>query len=176
MSPKEKNTEAFLCLLMSNQRKIHSYILSLVHNFNDADDIMQETTATMWRKFDQFEMGTDFASWGAKVAYYQILNYRKKKTRDKLSFGDSVFDQISEIAKAKQAEADARVEMLRECIGKLKSDDQNLIKARYEQNCSVKSLAAQLNKSIQFIYKHISRIHTLLNLCIKKQGHNEGGA
>lgn len=161
-------------MLMSNQRKINSYILSLVPNFNDADDIMQETISTMWKKFDQFEMGTDFASWGARIAYYQIMNYRKKKSRDILSFNENVFKQITEVAEKKYLEADERIEMLRDCIRKLKHNDQVLLKARYEQNNSVKSLAMQLKKSIQYVYKHISRIHTLLNLCIKKQIRERG--
>ena len=99
MDSNSKRTEVFLSLLMANQRRINSYILSLVPNFSDADDIMQETITVMWRKFEGFEIGTDFAGWGLKVAYYCILNYRKNKGKDKLVFSDTIFRQIQDVAK-----------------------------------------------------------------------------
>lgn len=176
MKSGDKNTESFLSLLMADQRKIHSYIYSLVPNFSDADDIMQQTISTMWKKFDQFEVGTSFASWGTRIAYYHIMNYRKKKSRDIVCINDNIFQQINQIAKEKHSEADVRIEKLRNCIQKLTPNEKLLLKARYELNYSVKILAAQLNKSVQYVYKHISRIHYLLSICIKRQIHEEAGA
>ena len=43
------STERFLALLMSNQRRVHAFILSLVPNRNDADDLLQESIVVMWR-------------------------------------------------------------------------------------------------------------------------------
>lgn len=168
MDENSKKTEVFLSLLMTNQRRINSYILSLVPNFNDADDIMQETITVMWRKFNHFQMGTDFAAWGLKVAYYCILDYRKKKGKDSLIFSESLFQQIQEIAHQKQFHTDMHIQCLRRCIENLQSADQRFLKARYELNCDVKTLAAQLNRSIQYVYKHLSRIHHTLALCVKR--------
>ncbi len=134
MDSNSQRTEVFLSLLMANQRRINSYILSLVPNFSDADDIMQETITVMWRKFESFQVGTDFVSWGLKVAYYCILNYRKQKEKEKFVFSEDLFRQISEIAKEKQSETDDRIKYLRRCIEKLQSADQRFLKARYELN------------------------------------------
>jgi len=168
MDSNSKRTEMFLSLLMANQRRINSYILSLVPNFHDADDIMQETITVMWRKFEGFEVGTDFAGWGLKVAYYCILNFRKNKAKDKLVFSENIFQQLHEIAKDKQSRTDERIHYLRRCIQKLKSADQRFLRARYELNCDARSLAMQLDRSVQYVYKHLSRIHHMLNLCVKR--------
>lgn len=168
MDSNNQRTEAFLSLLMANQRRINSYILSLVPNFSDADDIMQETITVMWRKFDKFEIGTDFAHWGLKVAYYCILDHRKKYRRDQVVFSENIFHQIHEVAGRKQPDTDDRIRHLRRCIEKLGPADQRILKARYELNNGVKSLAVQLDRSIQYVYKHLSRIHHSLNLCVKR--------
>lgn len=168
MDSNNQKTKAFLSLLMVNQRRINSYILSVVPNFTDADDIMQETIAVMWRKFGDFEIGTDFASWGMKVAYFCILDYRKMKDKDKLVYSQDIFERISAIAKERQSETDERIINLRRCIEKLRAEDQRLLKARYELNYNAKSLAAQLDRSIQYVYKHLSRIHHTLNLCVRR--------
>lgn len=52
----------FIELYSREQKKIFLYVLSMVHHWSDAEDIMQQTAAEMWRMFDQFEEGTNFAS------------------------------------------------------------------------------------------------------------------
>ncbi|HRS72819.1 MAG TPA: hypothetical protein P5175_13345, partial [Anaerohalosphaeraceae bacterium] len=44
----------FVSLLTAQQTRIYAYILSLVPNFSDADDILQDTTKIMWERFDDF--------------------------------------------------------------------------------------------------------------------------
>ena len=171
MDKNNKKTEVFLSLLMANQRRINSYILSLVPVFNDADDIMQETISVMWSKFDQFEVGTDFTWWGIKVAYYHIMSYRKQKATDKLVFSDGLLEKINAVAKEKQVDTDDRIKHLRQCIEKLNPVDQRLLKARYELNYNADNLAIQLDRSVQYVYKHLSRILHSLNLCVRRVFH-----
>lgn len=153
---------------MANQRRINAYILSVMPNFNDADDIMQETISVMWRKFDQFQIGSDFAGWGVKIAHYCVLTHRKQKSKDAAVLNENIFRQISEIAQQRQTLTDDRIKYLRKCIEKLKTEDQRFLKARYELNDSAKSISIQLDRSIQYVYKHLSRIHHILNLCVNK--------
>ncbi|MCE5185576.1 MAG: sigma-70 family RNA polymerase sigma factor [Planctomycetaceae bacterium] len=168
MDSNDKKTEVFLSLLVASQRKINAYILSVVPNFSDADDIMQETISVMWKKFDHFEIGSDFAGWGVKVAYYCVLNHRKQKSKDASVLNDNIFRQINDVAQQRQNETDDRIRHLRRCIEKLNSDDQRFLKARYELNNSAKSLSVQMDRSVQYVYKHLSRIHHLLNNCVKR--------
>ena len=76
MSEKENNIDLFVRLLAKYQGQIYSYILSVIGNFNDSDDILQETSSKLWQMFDQYESGTDFLKWSLSVAYYRILEYR----------------------------------------------------------------------------------------------------
>ena len=168
MDSNQKKTEEFLSLLMSNQRRINSYVLSLVPNMNDADDIMQETITVLWRKFDEFQVGTNFASWGMKVAYYCILDFRKKKAKDKLVFSEDLLNQIHGIALTKQNHTVERMEYLRRCIKRLQPNDQGLLKSRYELGQSAQGLAVHLDRSIQYVYKHLARIHHALHRCVKR--------
>ncbi|MSU51184.1 MAG: hypothetical protein EXS37_19200 [Opitutus sp.] len=49
--PAEPRGEEFTRLLVGHQRRIQGLILALVTRGPDADDVMQETCAVMWRKF-----------------------------------------------------------------------------------------------------------------------------
>jgi RNA polymerase sigma-70 factor, ECF subfamily len=73
--------ERYLGLLLAHQRRIFAYVLALVPHWSDAEDVVQETSAVLWRKFDEFTPGTDFNAWALSIARYQVMNFRKKQRR-----------------------------------------------------------------------------------------------
>lgn len=170
----DTRTSQFLKLLGESNRQINSYIFSLVSNFEDAKDISQQTVETMWQKFDDFEIGTDFASWGVQIAHFKILGYRRKLYNQKVFFSDTIFKQIDEIAKSRSSQADERLKYLRDCVKKLAPSDMILLRNRYELNHPVKALASRANKSEQFIYRQLAKINRLLYHCIHRGMVKEG--
>ena len=69
----------FTALLLQNQKRIYGLILSLVPNGPDADDIMQEACSVMWKKFETFEEGTNFAAWALRIAALVLAMGRQKR-------------------------------------------------------------------------------------------------
>jgi RNA polymerase sigma-70 factor (ECF subfamily) len=161
-------TNVFLQLLMANHKRIYAFILGMVPNYQDAEDLFQETILVMWSKFDQFQQGTSFASWGATVAKYQILNARRKKTIKNLQFSPHIQKMIMEKSESFSEQVDARMQALRYCIGKLNSRDYELVKMRYEKEQDVKDIAVGLGRSMQSIYKRLARIHDVLLQCVRR--------
>lgn len=164
----DAKTTQFLKLLGECNRQISAYIFSVVQNFEDANDILQQTIGIMWQKFDEFELGTDFASWGVKIAHFQILSYRRKKSSQKVFFSDNIFQQIDEVAQKRSVQSDERLKYLRQCLKKLVHTDLMLLKNRFEQNLPVKSLAEHTDKSIQHVYRRLAKIQLLLYKCIQR--------
>ncbi len=164
------NVEAFVSLLTDNQARIYSYVLSLVPNFNDADDILQETTKLMWEKFGQYKFGTDFLAWGRRIAYFLILEYYRKKKKDNSFYYDEQL--IKKLEKNTEKFSDSSKEYmlhLNSCMKKLKEHDRNLLKLKYFENKKVKDLASRFGCSVQYVYRNFSRIHQLLLACIERQ-------
>lgn len=160
--------ERFMRLLLENQQRIYGLILSLVPNWADADDLMQETTSILWRKFDEFEEGTNFAAWALKVARFQVLNYRKKQRRAKARLSEELYEQIADRALEREPrELVNRREALSGCMEKLKEQDRELIQLRYEPGTSVKDVAEEVDRSIDAVYKALNRIHGQLLECIR---------
>src|SRR5687767_8306659 len=76
--------EEFVRLLSQNQRRLLLYVLTLVPRLNDAEEVVQETNLVLWRDYANFQPGTNFVAWAFKVAFFQVLAWRKKKQRDRL--------------------------------------------------------------------------------------------
>ncbi|HSJ02714.1 MAG TPA: sigma factor, partial [Verrucomicrobium sp.] len=88
--PEQDRTTEFLTLLTQHDRALGVYVYSLVPSSADADDILQQTKMVMWRSFSQFESGTNFLAWARKVAFHQILSYRREKKKEHLPLEEDV--------------------------------------------------------------------------------------
>lgn len=160
--------EEFVSLFFASQSRILSYILSLVPNFNDSEDLLQEVWNIMWRKFDQYEQGTNFAAWGKRIAHYLIIDYRRKQSLKHVIVNDELFEIISEKASAELLREDRRMEILSRCLLKLRQKDRNLIKLRYFDNLKPSEIAESFSASINSIYKSLSYVHGKLLFCMKR--------
>src|SRR5215212_9863961 len=79
-TPPDKS-KLFLRLFLQNERQVYAYILTLLPNRADADDVLQEASLAMWDKFDADQPPTDFLAWARRVAYHKVLDFHKKAHR-----------------------------------------------------------------------------------------------
>jgi RNA polymerase sigma-70 factor (ECF subfamily) len=169
-----KNNKLFLKLLLDNQSRIHAYILSLVPNYADADDILQTVSELMWSRFDQFEPGTNFLGWALRYAHFEVLAFRKKKAKLKeVVFDTPIFEQMLPILEDQMHTMDFRNGALEDCLSKLDSRNREIIKMRYSQDLSPKEISGQFGLTIHGIYKLLSRVHGKLLECIERAGRKE---
>lgn len=167
---RDQKVKEFVSLLTSQQARIYAYILSLAPNFNDADDILQDTTKFMWERFDEFALGTDFLAWAKKIAYFLIMEYyRNKKKVFASCFDEQLIQKLDQNSRQLSGSSKDYQAYLKECLKKLKQQDRALLKLRYYGNHKVKELASRFGCSVQYVYRNISRIHQLLLACIQKQ-------
>ncbi|AQT67884.1 RNA polymerase sigma factor CnrH [Anaerohalosphaera lusitana] len=158
----------FVRLLMASEGRIYSYILTLVGNWSDAEDIMQDTAEVMWCKYDQSEPIENFTAWGISIARNKVLNYYRKKGNYRVLFNSDVFDSVAEDSARASSDIDFRVEALRNCLGRLGERDLRLIELRYEKGNTVKRIASYVGRPVQGLYKTMGRIHENLLECIRR--------
>jgi len=159
----------FMRLFMANHRNIYAFILSLVPNWADADDLMQETATVMWTKFGEFELGTNFLSWGMKVAYFEVLKFRKQRQRNRLQFTNELLETIAQDAVNTNYSLDDTIEALRKCISKMKHNDRQIVQLRYQKSQTMKEVANCIGKSVESLYKVMARIHHSLLRCVQRK-------
>ncbi len=165
----DKRTLDFLGLFVRHQQEIYAYILTLVPHVNDADDLFQDGMTVMWRKFDQFTPGTNFAAWGIQIMRYQILEYRRNLARSKrVLMEDSLFEALLDHMPAIQDELAARIEALRTCQRRLDDRARRILKMRYEHNSPVEEIASYLKVSRRHVYHLLGRINGVLLRCMRR--------
>ncbi len=163
----DSRANEFLQLLMKHQRQIYAFIQGMVPNRPDADDLFQETILLMWSRFDTFERGSSFTSWGITVAKYMVFTARKRHARRHRQFSPQVQTLLLQQTERVFPDIDQRSSALKRCLDKLNERDAELIRQRYEQERPISQIAQQHGRSLQSVYKRLARIHTLLLNCVR---------
>lgn len=153
--------------MTAHERLVYGYILSLVPNWADADEILQETNIRLWEEFDKFVLGTNFAAWAIRVAHFQVLTWRKKASRSRLVFDQSVVDAIAAEPSWTDEAFEARQQALGECVSNLPDHSRDLLRSCYVRGTKIKDVALRLNRSPASVYKALERIRGILQSCIQ---------
>jgi RNA polymerase sigma-70 factor, ECF subfamily len=158
----------FLRLFLQHQRRLYAYILTLLPNRADADDLLQEVTLVMWDKFDADDPPAEFAAWACRIAYFKILDFCKKRHRSRVLFSQAMLERVAETAieQAAALQLDERREALADCIAKLRPPERDLLARRFADGATTESTAAQVGRSVDAVYKTLARLRQALFDCV----------
>jgi RNA polymerase sigma-70 factor (ECF subfamily) len=163
--------QSFVRLLALNQRSIYALILSLVPNWADADEILQETSLRLWEHFDRYVPGTDFGAWARTLAKFQVMTYRRKKGRQREQFGDEFVEVMATEAERRDVnscEAD-RDEALSKCLQSLPEHSRELLRAYYAPGAVPHQVAQSRARTIEWLRLALFRIRRILRSCIEQR-------
>jgi RNA polymerase sigma-70 factor len=163
----DPDREEFARQFSRNARRIYGFIMTLVFNYHDAEEVFQNTSVVLWNKFADFQPGSDFFAWASRVAYYEVLSLMKSRRRSR-TFSDEALELLASEAVALSDRSSERYEALEECLGHLPSDDRRLLQERYYYQRVPKEIAAAQSRSIHSVYRALSRIHNLLLDCVQR--------
>ncbi len=164
----DRKGEAFARLLGRCQRKVFLYVLGLIHNAADAEEILQETNVVLWRKFDEYQPGTSFESWACRVAYFEVLKCRERIARERRIFSSELVETLADEAETLADQFDDRRDALEGCLTKLREVDRTLVLRRYQPGATTRRLAEASGRSVQGTRKSLHRIRMTLLECIQR--------
>ncbi|MBN1766175.1 MAG: sigma-70 family RNA polymerase sigma factor [Sedimentisphaerales bacterium] len=166
----EKSTEydqnrEFVKLFTKHQKNIFFYILSLVSNHSDAEDILQETAGDMWKLFDRYQQGTNFLNWSLTIAKFRVLKFRRNQNKKLQILDDVLFQKLAEELPVRKDMEDRRL-ALEGCLNRLGNSERILLRLHYEERQTYRSIAKKYHYPERRIYSMMSRIHMFLHDCI----------
>jgi RNA polymerase sigma-70 factor, ECF subfamily len=167
-SPNTDQHDRFLRLFMSQEESLWGYLRSLLFSADDVRDVMQDVAVVLWRKFDPGMSSEDFRRWAFGVARMEALAFRRDKARDRLSFGDRVYQLLADTAADDADESPAQLRALEVCLAKLPERQRQLIQAAYAPNVRIDEMAKATGRTPMSLYKALHRIRLALAACIER--------
>jgi RNA polymerase sigma-70 factor (ECF subfamily) len=168
-----KKHDRFLRLYVEHEEALRGFVRSLVPTLEDAREVMQETAAVLWRKFDE---SVDFRPWAFGVAKFEALAFVRDRARDRHVFGDDVLAALEAGAVAAAETSLQEERALEECLQKLHPAQRTLVEAAYAPGARMDELARASGRTAMSIYKTLHRIRIALVDCTQLALQREGQA
>jgi RNA polymerase sigma-70 factor (ECF subfamily) len=158
----------FLELYTTNYSRLQYYVTALLPIGNDASDVLQETSMVLWRKFDTFELGTNFFAWACKIARLHVMKFRERQGRSARVFDAHLLEKLAVEAADPEVARSVPLQALESCLAKLSEKDRTLIRRRYQPGANVRQLAAEAGRTANSISNSLSRIRKSLLECVDR--------
>ena len=156
-------------LIAGHQTRLRAFIRCLMVDANDVDDVLQETNRVLWQKADQFQLGTDFWAWGAKVARFEVLSQRKRRQRDTQVVDSDLVSDLATMAEDHLQTVDERRTALEQCLQQQPPPSRQLVEMRYTLDSSIESISEQLGRPAGSIRQTLYRIRSALMQCVERR-------
>lgn len=155
----------FVHLWTKSARRVHAYLLMLVMDWSDAEDLLQEVAATAWEKFPDYDPSRDFLAWVNGIARHKALSSRCKATLF-LELTPELAELLEQEILSESPVLQRQLTALQDCVSKLKTRDRELLQLRYAPDFTMEMVARRVQRSVDACYKALRRIHDQLFTCI----------
>jgi len=172
----DDRTELFLRHYSGCEQQLRAYLMALLGNWTDVEDVFQETTIALWRSFDQFSPETNFMTWARHVAFHRVLQFRSAKQRRGIPCSEEFLNAVQQTVTSQSDQIESRLRALSDCLAKLAEADRTLVAMRYESNRTIKEVATQMGRPANTLYKALERIRHALVVCVERTIAREGRA
>ena len=171
--PPPDPTSEFLEHMHKSRRAIRNYLFSLHPHEQDIDDLIQQTSLTLWREFERYDRSREFLPWALRIGYFEVLRLRKQRSRDRLVFSETLLEMMAEES---PPEAAARPEgvALASCLNKLDDDARELLLACYGKGSTVAEIAQRRHIHPHRLYRQLERARRSVITCVRRQLHLDG--
>ena len=165
----EDRDTPFVRLLEQEAQDLASFVLALVADRHQADDLFQATCLELWRIRSTFRPGTNFGAWSRTVARLQVQRFWRKRSRERLAFSSEAVDRIAEAYEAEPAAPDRQPmrRALDACLDTLSQPQRDLLRRRYNDGARVESLARETGRSTGGLKMVLMRLRRKLAQCVK---------
>ncbi len=163
------NFDAYLGIT-ENRSKIMAVIVSMVRDFDLAEDLFQQTVLEILRGAE-FDATRDFLPWASGVARNVVRRHWRSAARQPTAASQEWLDALSRLAVEDQDEDVWQAERaaLHICLDKLPDKLRRLFMLRYGQNCKAEELARQSSFPLGSLRTTLARLRLKLRHCINME-------
>lgn len=161
----KKDPQAFGVLYDQYASKVYRYLLSRLGNVEDARDITSQTFLTAFETLPRYVHKGYFSAWLFSIARSKCVDHWRKTQRRSETHADQVSEPLPD--PLLQVIETERAAQLKQCIGELLEEEQELLRLRFSSELGFGEIAAILHKNTEAVkkslYRLLARLQTVLH-------------
>ena len=169
----QPDIEEFESHVREHQAGLRAFIRALGADEAWVDDLAQEAFLVAYRRFHDFEPGTDFGKWLRSIARRLLANERRKEARHcrllPFAVADALLHQEPD-QDAASPDPEGLLPVMQECVDRLPDRSRDLLRRRYAANEKAKDIAQDLRITADLVRQQLFRIRMAVKECIESKG------
>lgn len=167
MTVDTRSAKSFLDLLEPVRHALYRYANHAAWRKDEAADIVQEAVMTAWRKFGQFQPGSNFRAWMFQILVNTLYRFNRRVGRQReLPVSESGFDAYESLEREEAWSvlldepdqlADLLDERLVQALDELAAGERQCLLLRLLEDFSYKEIAAMLQMPMGTAMSHVHR-------------------
>ena len=153
---------------------LSAFVYSLVVNFSEAEELLQETAAEIFEHIDRYDSSRPFLPWAMGIARNVVLNHRRKMARDRHIFDSEALERLTHAFENMADRHDAVRERFATCYHRLSARSREACRLRYEFDQTPEEIAVHLGATVSAICSLLFRSREQLRLCIEEGMRSRG--
>ena len=154
--------------LTALQRPLYAYILTLLPNRTEAEDVLQETNLILCRKANQYDPKGHFQGWAFNIARYQVMGHISKFKRSRLYFSPDLIENLAEES-VDLVQMDLSRKALQICYELLPKHMKAMAQLRFREDKSLIEISKILKRPMGSVSATLHRIRINLIACVKNK-------
>ncbi len=155
--------------LLQHRKVLFAYVYAIVRDHGIAEDVFQEVSLVILRRWEEFGVVRDFWPLVRETARRQSLAALRKAGRESLLLSPEALEAVDRGFDAVAPEAQARQDALRQCLDRLPQFWQQVVRSRYWLGQSVTEMASRLFRSENTLSVTLNRIRSRLADCVRER-------
>ena len=150
------------------QRSLYAYILTLLPNRTDAEDVLQDTNLILCRKASEYDPKGHFQGWAFQIARYQVMAHITKSKRSRLQFSNEIIEALAaEELDTKRIALNQKALQL--CYDLLPDHMKRIARLRFREDSQLKDIAKKVGRPLGSVSATLHRIRINLMECVHRK-------
>src|SRR5216684_2986823 len=164
---KRGDQDAFAQLVQRYQRRIFNLVYRMLQQYEEANEVTQETFLAAWQGLPSFRGDARFSTWLYRIAYNCALKQLEQRKRDRAIQAGVQAERMMASASQQecvdaQLESHARQALIHEQLSNLPAKYRIVLVLRHLQDMTYEEMAEILTMPIGTIKTHLFRARNLL--------------
>jgi RNA polymerase sigma-70 factor (ECF subfamily) len=158
----------FLALHMAHQGTLFGWLLAAVHDFQKAEDLLQQVSLILWKKFPEYRPDLPWLPWAFGVARREVAKHFRDRPPREAELTLDLLDRVALTLAESAGPVAARRQALAACLDQLPPRQRELVKLRYESGRSLDDLARLMNRTVAAVNMILVRVRRALLDCARR--------
>lgn len=151
------------------QPKVAGFVGAFIHNYNDAQDIVQEVAQAAVESIDSYDLSKPFGPWVLGVARFKVIDHLRRHGKDRHIFDSESIGKLAGAYARHDDQLDDMKSALSDCMQGLNKRERKALDLRYVDDHKPAEIASELSMNPGTARVLLHRLRQALAQCVERK-------